>query len=695
MRSQHGAGKTIAGQEDAAPMLQGRWLALARTGWTALVTLILGIFAAAIPALYAGHGAPPEDVLAGLSRLGIPEGLYAAYVTTLLAAFGLGCFIVASVIAWHRSTDPVALFVSIFLVLLGGANHPNARALVAAYPTLDPLLELSWGLLCASLILFVLLFPDGRFVPRWMRVPGGLLIVGIFVTLLLGEGSLAKPPNAFGLTLVIALLAATAAQIYRYLRASGPEERQQTKWVTFGITVVVAVQVGTVLSPPLLTKGPALLYGVADVTILTLAYLLVPLTVGAAILRYRLYDIDLVINRALVYGSLTGCVVGIYVLIVGYLGVLLSTESNLAISLLATGVVAVLFAPLRSRLQRSVNRLMYGERDDPYEVISRLGERLEGTLSPEAVLPTVIQTVREALKLPYAAIALAEGKSFAITAENGSQVEAPLRLPLVYQGETVGELLLGPRVGEEDFSPADRRLLDDLARQAGIAVHAVGLTNDLQRSRERLVTAREEERRRLRRDLHDGLGPTLGSLPLKLDVAGDLVDTDPAAARELLRGLKSQARSAIADIRRLVYELRPPTLDDLGLVGAIREAASQHGANGSPVSVKAPEKLPSLPAAVEVAAYRIAQEAMTNFARHAGANRCEVRIAPDDATLRLEVTDDGRGIGADRGSGVGLNSMRERAEELGGSFGVESLPDGGTHVRATLPLTNVIQEPER
>ncbi len=230
-----------------------------------------------------------------------------------------------------------------------------------------------------------------------------------------------------------------------------------------------------------------------------------------------------------------------------------------------------------------------------------------------------------------------------------------------------------------------------MARQAGVAVHAVRLTADLQRSRERLVTAREEERRRLRRDLHDGLGPTLGSLPMKLDVADDLVEEDPAAARELLRGLKSQARSAVADIRRLVYELRPPALDDLGLVGAVREVAAQHGADGLRASVEAPKMLPPLPAAVEVAAYRIAQEALTNVVRHSGAAECAVRLALGEecGTLRLEIEDDGIGIGEDRGTGVGLHSMRERAEELGGECVVESPPGGGTRVSASLPIMKV------
>jgi signal transduction histidine kinase len=263
----------------------------------------------------------------------------------------------------------------------------------------------------------------------------------------------------------------------------------------------------------------------------------------------------------------------------------------------------------------------------------------------------------------------------------------PLRLPLVYQQETVGELLLAPRSPGEAFAAADRRLLDDLARHAGVAVHAVRLTTDLRRSRERLVTAREEERRRLRRDLHDGLGPMLGSLTLKLDVAGDLLEQDPASARALLLGLKAQAQGAIGDIRRLVYALRPPALDDLGLAAALREEAVRYDHHGLRVAVVAPERLPPLPAAVEVAAFRIAQEALTNVARHAGARTASVRLWLDEAAgeMRLEISDDGRGLAPTRGHGVGLASMRERAEELGGTCVVEPLPAGGTRVRASLP----------
>jgi signal transduction histidine kinase len=217
----------------------------------------------------------------------------------------------------------------------------------------------------------------------------------------------------------------------------------------------------------------------------------------------------------------------------------------------------------------------------------------------------------------------------------------------------------------------------------------VRLTADLQRSRERLVTAREEERRRLRRDLHDGLGPALAAQTLKVGAARVLYGRDPGAADRLLGELERDIAAALADIRRLVYNLRPPTLDELGLCAAIRECAAQYHANGASqlhVAVEAPEHLPNLPAAVEVAAYRITQEALANVARHAGARSCRIRLTPGEL-LELEIADDGAGLPAERRLGVGLMSMRERAEELGGTCSVEAALGGGTLVRAQLPLS--------
>jgi signal transduction histidine kinase len=494
-----------------------------------------------------------------------------------------------------------------------------------------------------------------------------------------------------------ALGVAVYGQVYRYRRVSNPVQRQQIKWVVFGIAMALtgflSVNIAVSSAAPAPTSAGALATLMVGDALMYLALLLIPLSIGVALLRYRLFDVDVLINRTLVYGSLTACVIGLYVLVVGYLGVLFRTGGNLAISLLATGLVALLFQPLRYRLQRAVNRLMYGERDDPYAVLSRLGQRLEATLAPEYVLSTIIQTIQESLKLPYAAIALRQDDSFAVAAAAGVPVDDALRLPLVYQNETVGQLLLAPRAPGESFSSADRRLLEDLAREAGVAVHAVRLTSDLQcltedlqRSRERLVTAREEERRRLRRELHDGLGPTLASLAQRLDTAGKLVPRDPDAAVVLLDDLKTQVKATIADIRQLVYALRPPALDELGLVSAIREHAAPYDqVDGLHISVESPERLPPLPAAVEVAAYYISLEALTNVARHAQAQSCHIRLWLADG-LRLEITDDGGGLPKDYHAGVGVTAMRERAMELGGECTIESGPAGGTQVSAWLPL---------
>jgi signal transduction histidine kinase len=403
--------------------------------------------------------------------------------------------------------------------------------------------------------------------------------------------------------------------------------------------------------------------------------------------RYRLFDINLLINRTLVYGALTATVVGIYALVVGYLGLLFEEETgNLAIALLVTGLIAVLLQPLRRRLQQGVNRLMYGERDDPYAVLARLGKRLEATLAPEAVLPTIVDTVAQALKLPYVAITMKQGSEFVLAAVHGSPAGDPLTLPLIYQGVTIGQLLVVPRAAGEPFSPADWRLLEGIARQAGVAAQGVCLTADLQRSRELLVAAREEERRRLQRDLHDGLGPGLASFTLKLDAAHNLLTHNPSAASALLLELRAQTQAIIVDIRRLVYDLRPLALDQLGLVSAIREyAASYDNLKDLRISVEVAENLPPLPAAVEAVAYRITQEALTNVARHAQACTCTIGLRLDD-TLHLEICDDGIGLPPEVRAGVGINSMQERAAELGGTCVVEPLPTGGTCVLARLPL---------
>jgi signal transduction histidine kinase len=425
-----------------------------------------------------------------------------------------------------------------------------------------------------------------------------------------------------------------------------------------------------------------------------LSMLILPLAIAFAVLRYHLWDIDLIINRTLVYGTLTLSTMTLYGLVIGYFSVLFQTSANFIFAFIATGLVVVIFEPLRERLQRGVNHLMYGERDEPAVVLARLSQRLDAVLAPEAALPAIVETILQALRLPYAAIAIRRPDgNFEIAAEAGRGQADFIQWPLLYQSTSVGELRLAPRSKGEPLSPADQRLLGIIAQQAGVVVHAVRLTDelrqlntDLQRSRERLVTAQEEERRRLRRDLHDGVGPTLASLMQRLDVASDLVARDPQAAVQLLLDLKQQTKRAIADIRQVVYALRPPVLDEFGLVSAIREhVAPYNGPTGLHVTIDTPEHLPPLSAAVEVAAYRVALEAFTNVVRHAHAHECGIVLALHDGSLTVDVRDDGEGLPSDMRSGVGLTSMRERAAELGGEFRAES-NERGTHVHARLPI---------
>ena len=591
-------------------------------------------------------------------------------------------------------------------------------------------------------VLLMLLFPDGRLPARrwrfvaWAAVCGAALavlcdafapgenppfeVVGV-IGGVLTTYELFAALYCLGMTLLLAsTIAALFSLIFRLRRARG-DERQQLKWFLYaaapaaiGLSAfifdgIVARFTSNFLldTTHVLSLAPMAVLPIAAVNVRFIsifALLMLPIFTYIAILRYRLYDIDFLINRTLLYGALSSCVVGIYVLAVVGFGVLFQARGNPAISLVATVVVAVLFQPLRGRLQRGVNRLMYGERDDPYAVTSRFGRRLEATLAPEAVLPTVVETIAQALKLPYVAILLREGEHFRIAAAYGSPAAEPEALPLIYQREEIGRLVVAPRAPGEGFSDADRRLLEDLARQAEVAVHAVRLTADLQRSRERLVATREEERRRLRRDLHDGFGPTLASLALGLNVARKLMASNELQdAEEVLARLEQETEDTVTDVRRLIYGLRPPALDDLGLNAAIRQQAESQGMVSVPIEMRtdeyrenelvfqmeAPEELPPLPAAVEVAAYRIIQEALTNVARHARARTCCVRLSVDEATdaLHLEVTDDGDGVPEGRRAGVGLSSMRERAVELGGLCDVEPIPTGGTRVLARLPLS--------
>ncbi|HEY7223560.1 MAG TPA: sensor histidine kinase [Micromonosporaceae bacterium] len=475
-----------------------------------------------------------------------------------------------------------------------------------------------------------------------------------------------------GVALVVSMVSGLVTLVRRWRRAIG-DERQQLKWFALGVLPLLV---------PILLHDTFTTFSEVAITLLLP---LVPVAFGVAILRYRLYDLDVVLNRAIVYASLSLLVALVYLGLVTVSELVIGVGRGLWVQALATVLAAATFQPARARIQRAVDTLFYGDRSRPYEALSRLGVLLEHAPQPDTVLPGVVESVAVALRLPYAAIDLREGDGWLTAAGYGERVADVDEFPMVYQDEVIGRLVVGRR-GTQRFRHTERRLLADLARQAGVAAHAVQLTLALQRSRAALVTAREEERRRLRRDLHDGLGPALAGVTLGLHGAAANVRRDPDHAVLQLAALQDQVHDAVADIRRLVYGLRPPALDELGLAPAIRREAARLEGGGLVIAVEVvPDELGPLPAAVEAAAYRIASEALTNVSRHAAATRCVVRLSRG-RELAVEVRDDGCGPNG-RPGGVGLAAMRERAAELGGTCRVDAL-EPGTRVLARLPIVD-------
>jgi signal transduction histidine kinase len=622
----------------------------------------------------------------------LPDELFILYANVFLRALvALVFWGAAGLIFWRKRQDGFALAVSYFFMV-----SPFGQVLdLGEYSILNML-----GMLTIlSLGVFPFIFPDGRFIPRSNRWRIALVVTVLLVSVCAyGIFSFSRPDyslseKAYGISmaaLLTMLATGLGSQIYRYHKVATSLQRLQTKWVLFGVGIQFTLILWLVswISGFLNWVGLSLPWiAFVMLHLSVLGMLALPVTISISILRYRLWDIDLVINRSLVFGSLTVLVAATYVLLVGVLGKVFQSGENLVLSILATGLVAILFHPLRQRLQQVINRVMYGDRDDPAAVLSRLGQRLAQTGMPGEVLPAILQDIAQALKLPYAAIRQysAEGQDQERIIEHGQPSEDINAFPLVYRGQEIGQLLVAARSPGESFSSQERRLLENIAQQSGAAVYAAQLTGHLQQSRLQLITSREEERRRIHRDLHDGLGPQLATLSVKLDAARNYLSVDPAASDQLLMELKGQVQDAIQDVRRLVYDLRPPALDQLGLAAALREYAAQQNANGLQVIIESPD-LHDLPAAVEVAVYRIALEALTNAVRHSQASRCSIRITAGEQ-LCLEIEDDGVGINAGSPVGVGLSSMRERTIELGGEFQLQSGPQKGTSLSIRLPLS--------
>ncbi len=397
------------------------------------------------------------------------------------------------------------------------------------------------------------------------------------------------------------------------------------------------------------------------------------------------------LSRGLLYSILALYVGTVYVLVLALGGINPTGSLHINppwwLNLVALLIIALTLLRVHAWLRVNVDRLVYDWHTDPYAVLSELGEHL--TLEPDqsldAIVRTIAATIAATLQLPYVAVETGQESGAQMTAYGQPPPGAKrLTIPLMYQDTPIGALHVAGRRPNESLSVTDQRVLRDLARQVGITLHAAQLSDALQASRTQLVTAREEERRRIRNDLHDELAPTLSSLQLQLGAMRSLIRRDPEGAERLAAELREDLRRATAEIRRLVYDLRPPMLDELGLVGAIRNFGFQD--SGVHFEVTAPEPMPHLSAAVEVAAYRIASEACHNVVKHAGATDCHVTIEVSNHQLTLSVTDNGQGMPEDLTGGVGVRSMRERAAELGGTLSVQPGENGGTRLIARLPL---------
>jgi len=546
------------------------------------------------------------------------------------------------------------------------------------------------------LTLVPLLYPNGllpgrlwRYAARASVVGTGLLTVGLalYPEDFVGRVVLIKPVTSepvaqaatlsAALLLVPAVLVALGGLVVRLRRSSGLERRQ----------VVVLLAAAALLAAVTALQG--VIPAPTDVVLQAAAVALIPLAIGVAVTRHRLYELDTAVCRALVAASLGLCVAGAYLTVFAVLDGVTQHRTGLSAAV-AAGLAGVLLQPLGRRLSAGVDRLYYGLRADPYQVTTRLSADLTASgLDVDRVPAVVCAAVVEGLQLPRAELHLVVRGSVAAIAAAGDEAAQPReRFELRHHAETVAWLEVAPRSGETALSERDRSILQGIADQVAPAVAALHLHRELQGSREALVSAREAERFQLRRDLHDGLGASLAGLRLQLESAQALVH-EPTVVALLDRGTRSVAQ-AVAEVRTLCEDLRPPGIDELGLPGALAALVERSRSPRLEVSLDVDPVL-ELGPAVEVAVYRIVAEALTNTGKHAQATRVDVRVHRTDR-LELHVTDDGVGLEraagpADPGTGVGLDSMRRRAEEIGGTLDVTTGSGGGTSVRARLPLT--------
>ncbi len=576
----------------------------------------------------------------------------------------------------------------------------------------------SWVWNPGILLLFtflLLLFPDGRLPSRRWRIVAWLAVVALVAMVLpvavtawsvpprlltqTGEDAPAAASDAFkvafnlqiaGVLVMFVLGIASAVSLILRLRRARGDERQQLRWFAFAAALVV----GTLILASPLFRLPEVIQ--------LLAFPLIPIASAVAIFKYRLYDIDVVIRKTLVFGVIAAFITLIYMaLVVGPVLLIGDRGDNTALVLsgLAAGVVAVAFQPIRQRAQRFANHVVYGKRATPYEVLSDLSERVGDAFATEDVLPKMVRALAEGTGAIRAEAWLRAGRQMRLAAvwpepDGAETVEihdddvravAPtdgIVAPVRHQGDFLGALTVR-KTPAEPATPAEERLVADLAAQAGLVLRNAALIADLRASRQRLVAAQDEERKRIERNLHDGAQQQLIALAVKARLAQQLAERDAGKSASLLGTIQRDAEAALDDLRDLARGIYPPLLADQGL-GAALEAQARKAPIPVTVDVAVDARYPQ---AIEAAVYFCCLEALNNIAKYANASRAIVRIARDDGQLRFEVADDGKGF--DVGStthGTGLQGMADRLDALGGRFEVTSEPGTGTTISGTLTL---------
>jgi len=633
------------------------------------------------------------------------DGIVIGYgVTTVLV--GLVLAVLSAVVlrrAEHRLIGWALGAVGLFWAL-DGLSEAYVRLGVVTDHALPGMTFAVWflarftSLLPATIVVLPLLFPEGRFLRgAWGAASWACMTVMVLSSLATvvtpyRQDTAGLPPGVdpdpttigalapvadlvvgvLQASTVIGVVVPVGVVVVRFRRSSGTA-RDQMRWLLWGALVTAVLVLVTV----------AVDLGPLRAVVFFAAIVLVPAAMTVAVVNPRVVSIEDLLGRTVLLAVLAAVLVVVdFAVVAGLSAVLTDSMSQSEVVLVVLLTTVLLYGPLRQRLSRWVRRVIFGDRADPYDAVAGLASTLESTDGVAEQLAAVATAVAGAFGVGFVSVEVDRAGGERLVATYGERPAETRTLPIAYRDSEVGRLVLPARGLRSRLSRRDEELLGDLVRQAATAARTSRLADELQESRERLVTAREEERRRIRRDLHDGLGPALSGVVFELESARLLVDRDPDRARAQLTGTSQHVQDVVADVRRLVHDLRPPALDDRGLVGALRQQAERLD---PPATVEATD-LGALPAAVEVAAYRIAGEALTNVARHAHATRATLRLDVVDSALLVEVADDGAGIPEGVQAGVGLVALRERAAELGGRSEVTCPPTGGTVVRAWLPL---------